>query len=386
MAKNHEHTNYGLPWLSNKAFSFDMLYDYYFKWALSIVFELLVFDGMPNTVNETFFKYCLYLQGKVTFFKDDNGDLLALNGNFSDVPDVYYMPTKMIITNPALNKSYTLLRDVECAVVYCTEVDKYDFVTSGGVYMLLHKTATMLADNDISINVAQKNTRLVNIISADDTNTKKSVDLIFKHMYKGEPYLAVQSNLVSSLQSVPITPSTNNSYIVQLVELHQYILSHFYEAIGLSTHDNMKKERLIVSEIEENPALEAMNIENILRTVTAGIEQVNSMFGTEITVKLNPHIQKATEQQEQQEELQDSQTETQTATAQSETQEIRKKFEDVLEFANYKSYQDYLQQQEKGTQKDMTINIEAEDDSEVSIEIETERSENSDSEDTENVE
>ncbi|MDE5771625.1 MAG: hypothetical protein K2I06_08390 [Ruminococcus sp.] len=254
--------------------------------------ELLIFEGLPDTVEPTFFKWCVYVNGKVTFFRDDNGTLLALNGVPSNEPDIYYIPTNILVTNPRLNKSYNLVRDVDCVEVYCTETDKYNFGYIGGVYQLLSKTATMLADNDISINVAQKNTRLINIIAADDQNTKNSVDIVFKKMYAGEPYAVVQSNLISDLKAVPLTATSTNSAIVQLVELHQYILSHFYEALGIQTHDNMKKERLITAELNEDPALVRMNIENIYTTVKSGIEKVNEMFGTNITVEINPLIVK----------------------------------------------------------------------------------------------
>lgn len=273
--------------------------------------ELLIFEGLPDTIEPTFFKWCLYVNGKVTFFKDDKGTLLALNGVPSDEPDIYYIPKNIIITNPRLNKSYNLVRDEECVEVYCTETDKYNFDYIGGVYQLLSKTATMLADNDISINVAQKNTRLINIIAADDQNTKNSVDIVFKKMYAGEPYAVVQSNLISDLKAVPLTAtSTTNSSIVQLVELHQYILSHFYEALGIQTHDNMKKERLITAELNEDPALVRMNIENIYTTVKSGIEKVNEMFGTNITVEINPLIVKNDmTQTEQQSDAEQSDTE-----------------------------------------------------------------------------
>lgn len=283
---------YSLPWCFEPYFDFDTLYRYYFNWELSIMNELLIFEGLPDTVEPTFFKWCLYVNGKVTFFRDDSGTLLALNGVLSNEPDLYYIPTNVIVTNPRLNKSYNLVRDEECVEIYCTETDKYNFGYIGGLYTLLAKTATMLADNDISINVAQKNTRLLNIIAADDQNTKNSVDTVFKKMYSGEPYAVVQSNLISDLKAVPLTTTSNNSYIVQLVELHQYILSHFYEALGIQTHDNMKKERLITAELNEDPALVRMNIENIYITVKSGIEKVNSMFGTNITVKINPLIVK----------------------------------------------------------------------------------------------
>ena len=245
---------------------------------------------MPDTVDVTFFKFCLYVNGRVTFFMDDSGDLLTLNGSAAAEPNVYYVPQNVIVNNPQLKKQYNLTLDKNCVMVYCTETDKYNFDICGGLYGLIHKTATMLADNDISINVAQRNTRLINIISADDQNTKNSIDIVFKRMYQGEPYAVVQSNLISDLKAIPLTPSANNSYIVQLVELHQYILSHFYEAVGLQTHDQIKKERLITAEINDNPALAQLNIANIYQTVRSGIEKVNAMFGTNITVKINPII------------------------------------------------------------------------------------------------
>ena len=281
---------YRFPWCFDPHFDFDTLYRYYFNWTLSIMNELLIFEGLPNTVESTFFKWCLYVNGKVTFFRDDYGTLLALNGVPSNEPDIYYIPKNIIVENPTFIKTYYLVRDEDCVVVYCTETDKYNFGKIGGVYQLLSKTATMLADNDISINVAQKNTRLINIIAADDQNTKNSVDIVFKKMYAGEPYAVVQSNLISDLKAVPLTATSTNSAIVQLVELHQYILSHFYEALGIQTHDNMKKERLITAELNEDPALVRMNIENIYTTVKSGIDKVNEMFGTNITVEINPLI------------------------------------------------------------------------------------------------
>lgn len=281
---------YRLPWDCVPHFDFDTLYRYYFNWTLSIMNELLIFEGLPDTIEPTFFKWCLYVTGKVTFFRDDDGTLLALNGVPSNEPDIYYIPTNILVTNPRLKKSYDLVRDEDCVEVYCTETDKYNFGYIGGVYQLLSKTATMLADNDISINVAQKNTRLINIIAADDQDTKNSVDIVFKKMYSGEPYAVVQSNLISDLKAIPLTATTSNSGIVQLVELHQYILSHFYEALGIQTHDNMKKERLITAELNEDTALVRMNIENIFTTIKSGIDKVNEMFGTNITVEINPLI------------------------------------------------------------------------------------------------
>ena len=272
---------------------FNSIYNYYLQHLLTLVYEVVQFEDLPETINETFFKYCIFAQGKVTCFQTDEADggqIVGLNGVYSDIPDIYYLPEHMLVTNPRLKKSYRLKRDEECAVIYCREVDKYTAGEFGGLFMLLRKTAVLLADNCISINVAQKNTRLLNLLGADDQQTKDSVDAVMAAMYAGRPYKAVQTSLISGLSSVPLQPSAQNRYLVDLIQVEQYILSHFYEAIGLSTHDQMKKERLVTSEINDNIDLSLFNIYNIIKSINNGLELFNRLFNRNCRAFLNPLI------------------------------------------------------------------------------------------------
>ena len=239
-----ESKGYPLPIFAPVSLSYDFLYRHYFNFILKDVFRIFLFDGLPETINERFFKYTLFLYGKVTFFRD--GDtLLALNGAPSGQLDVYYVPEEMIVSNPRLLKSYNLKRGVECEVVYCSDIDMYDQFEFGGLYTLVAKTATMLADGALSISVAQKNKRLINVLAAEDQNTKNSIDIVIRKQYAGEPYAVVMKSLIDNVQSVPIVEKGTNQDLMQLIEAQQYILSHFYESLGLQTHDQMKKERLI---------------------------------------------------------------------------------------------------------------------------------------------
>ena len=271
-------------------YNFDFLYNYYSTELSELVYSTVVFDNLPETISETFLKYCLFSLGKSVFFKNDD-KLLALNASPSNVPDVYYVPTDVIVSNRVIG-SRTLTRDKNCVVVYCTSMDRYarnGFF--GGLYGLISKTSTLLADNDLSINIAQKNTRLVNIMGTDDSTGKSTIDEIMRRMYAGEPYMCVQTRYTSTLQVVPVQPQSNNQHILQLIELHQYILAHFYEQIGLTTHDQIKKERLINAEVNDNTDMAAYNIHRIIKSIRDGIVAVNNMFGTDITVKLNPLLQ-----------------------------------------------------------------------------------------------
>ena len=305
-----ESKGYPLPIFNPVPLSYDFLYRHYFNFILKDIFRIFIFDGLPENINERFFKYTLFLYGKVTFFRD--GDtLLALNGAPSGQPDVYYVPEEMIVSNPRLLKSYNLKRGVDCEVVYCSDIDMYDQFELGGLYTLVAKTATMLADGDLSISVAQKNKRLINVLAAEDQNTKNSIDVVIKKQYAGEPYAVVMKSLIDNVQSVPIVEKGTNQDLMQLIEAQQYILSHFYESLGLQTHDQMKKERLITAEVNDNDNIAKLNIDDILASIQEGLDRVNAMFGTSISVKLNPVliVQPESEQEPESEPEQEPESE-----------------------------------------------------------------------------
>ena len=293
---------------------FDTLYRHYFDQLLYISMRLILLHDLPATIEETFLKYLILVNGKAVFFKlqEDigdgyqseviplhEGDLVCMNGNKAENQTFYYQNRRVLVANPALKKSYNLTPGVDCEIVYCTEPDKYKIFGRGGLFALIARTATILADNDISINCAQKNTRLCNVIGADDAQTANSVTVAIQAMYKGEPFVVAQKSLVSDLVGVPMTQRTSTSDIVQLIEMRQYIYSHFYESLGLQTHDNMKKERLITDEINDNEEISALNIDDILHTIQEGLDRVNALFGTEIRAELNPIVQRAHEEDNQ---------------------------------------------------------------------------------------
>lgn len=281
---------------SPEVLSVDNLYDMYFNDLLSCCMQVLIFDGLPDSIDPTWFKMCLLTAGRVAFFRDTKGDgeLRALDCAIAGEPNIYYMPREVLIVNPAFKGySYTLpIHSDQVAVVYCRECDRYQYArNTGGMYPLISSTAQLLADNTSSINVATKNMRLTNLIAADDSNTLTSIELTIKKMYAGDPAIVVQKNLIEKLEPIPLTDHTNTQQLIQLLQVRQYILSHFYEMIGLKTHDQMKKERLITAELDEGAEVALFNVSDMLASVTKGIEEVNRDFGTEITVRLHPLIE-----------------------------------------------------------------------------------------------
>ncbi len=298
-----------------KKLSFTKLYRYYFDFILRLLYRVILIKGVPKTVNETFLKMILFTQGKICFLEgqligENEKELLALNCSPAETPDVYYIPRNVLVVNPRLSKSYNLKRDEECVVVYLSETDKYNLSgINGGLYNLIEKTAVMLADNDISLNIAQKNTRLVNIIAADTQNTVDSIKATFAKMYEGDPDIVVKSSLVDKLQGVPIVQNTTNQNLIELLEVNQYVLAHFLEQIGICVHDQMKRERLITGEVNDNLSFAFLSVDDIITSLNEGFDAVNAKYGTELSAELNPII---LEQQEEAAPQEDAAPEDQT--------------------------------------------------------------------------
>lgn len=57
----------------------------------------------------------------------------------------------------------------------------------------------------------------------------------------------------------------------------------------------MKRERLVTAEVEQGAELPMFNIYDIFESIKDGVDRVNAMFGTEITVQINPLIVRAFE-------------------------------------------------------------------------------------------
>ena len=299
MARNINNSNSSLDFIFRvpKRLEFVKLYRYYFDFILRLLYKAIEIKNVPETINETFLKMILFTQGKICFLDgvqigETAAELLALNCSWAAEPNVYYIPRQVLVTNPRLKKSYTLTPGENCEVVYLSETDKYNMTEiNGGLYNLIERTATMLADNDISLNIAQKNTRLVNLIAADTQNTVDSITAVISKMYDGDPTIVVKSSLIDKLQGVPIMQNTSsNSHLIELIEVNQYVLAHFLEQIGICVHDQMKRERVITGELNDNLSFAFLSVDDIIDSLNAGFKKVNARWGTKLEAVLNPII------------------------------------------------------------------------------------------------
>lgn len=276
--------------LSTIDLDYGFLYQHFFAQLFRTALHIVEIRGAPESINYDFMMMCIILLGRAAYFKPEQ-DLVALNAAPAGKPDLYYIPDRILVTNPRFNRSYNLQPGVDCEIVYCTSMDPYYWGRgSGGMYSLISTTASLLADNFLSLNVAQKNLRLTTGFACDDENTYKSLNAAMQEAYDGKPFFIVQKSLVDQMEKLPVYADSSNQSLIQLLDVHKYILSEYYAAIGLQESQQLKKERLITAEVEDGAELPLFNIQDMIDSITAGIERVNLMFDTKMQVVVNPLI------------------------------------------------------------------------------------------------
>lgn len=282
-------------------------YRYYVGLLLNRVVNLFDWNNLPETVDKQYLCSLLFLTGKATFFKKD-GKLYIADCAVGGELNEYYYPKYAILANPVLG-SKNMKIGTDCIIVYTSTADKINTNVRVGdtgyaaicpTYGLITKTAELLADCMSSINIAQKNTRASFVITAPTDNVRVQMDMLLKRMYDGEPYTTVTDSAFADNRVTvsPLTTTVGNTTLRELRETQQYYLSQFYHAIGVDSNSNFKRERLTTAEIDSESEPLQINIIDMINSVKEGIEQVNKMFGTKITVELNAQWRQLTERQE----------------------------------------------------------------------------------------
>lgn len=239
--------------------------------------SMFKWSGLPDTIPEYILERFLQAHGDVCFYKH-NGSLYVFVGGVGDKPDVYYRPTRYIISNPALDLSVQPLIDKECVLMLN---DTYH----QGILPLCREHATAIVETELSMNIATINSRLIAAIAASDDKTRASAEKYLQDIADGKQGVIAETAFIEGLKVLPYTSGSNNT-IISLIELMQYQKASWYNDLGLSANYNMKREALNSSEtVIDNDILLPL-IDDMLKCRKAGAEKVNAMYGTDIRVEL----------------------------------------------------------------------------------------------------
>ena len=293
--------------------------------------QIFEYKGLPDSLPKRDLELYLQVNG-FAIIKEVNGKLYCFWGGLGGVPNAYYLPTKAIVANPYLKYNATLEIDKDCVVI------NNDILRKGlmGMYT---KYATLLADADISLQMSLINARVPFIITANTDNAKESAKTFIKDIKEGklgiigtEGYLEdIKKNIETNQYAV-----NESNTLKQLLETRQNIMSMWWNDLGLNADSNLK--RTYVNEVEASMGDSILFplVDEMLEQRRIGLEKVNKMFGTNITVDYSSAWKESMENKKREEDKQDAEIEEIMAKAKQESEnneetKVEEKTEEVVE-------------------------------------------------------
>ena len=246
------------------------------KYMLAKTLSMFEYENLPSTIPARELEKLLQSNGYAFITKAPDGELYAFTGGLGGEPDAYGNATQIVISNTALKYNATLNIKKDGVLFYNDDM-------AAGLLPFYEKQNTLLVENEINMVVWGYNSRTQKLISAPDDKSKESADLYVKKIIDGELTVIGENVLFDGVKVQPANNSSGNS-VSQMIEYHQYIKSCLFNEVGLPSNFNMKKERLISSEIDQAEDSLFPLVYNMMENRIAAVNLINEMFGTNIKV------------------------------------------------------------------------------------------------------
>ena len=232
-------------------------------------------QNLPDTLPMVELEKMLQIKGYAIIAKY-KGDVYAFNGGFAG-QDPYCRPTHVIVNNPALQMNETYKIDEDCIVIKNDDMKQ-------GLIKTYEFYGQHLIENQITMLMTDYNLRIPFTISSSDDQTTQSAKEYLNKIIDGSLGVIGEQKLFKALSITP-TNSKQTATFADLYGYQQFIIAQLNNTIGLATNNNMKRERLTTNEIEINKNASYPLVDNMLRNRQQAVEQINKMFGLDISVE-----------------------------------------------------------------------------------------------------
>ena len=268
---------------SGKLMPFDFAYcsdkakvfENYCKYTFTRTQSMFTYEGLPDTIPVQWLESYLQRNGSCCIAEHE-GKLYALLGNAGGELDEYYQPTLYTVANPALNLSKTFKIGEDC--VYCK--NDYDAI---GLVPLVSRYCGLMTENLLTVRISDINMRMMNLLSAPDDNTLQSTKQYLKDLEDGKLGVVGETPFFEGLK-LQSKGVGNGDYMIQFIELQQYLKGSMYNELGINANFNMKREALSGQEVALNDDALMPLIDDMLKQRRAMCDELNQMFGLNVSV------------------------------------------------------------------------------------------------------
>ena len=247
------------------------------NYMLAKTLSMFEYQGLPETIPQRELERLLQKNGYAFITKAPDGKLYAFSGSLGGTErDPYGQPTQITIANVALNFNKTLDLNKDGVLLRNDDLRI-------GVMPVFEKCNTLLVENDVNMVMWGFNSRIQKLITAPDDKSKESADLYMKKIIDGDLSI-IGDNAMFDGVKMQAPAASSGAGVQQMIEYQQYIKSEMFNEVGLSSNFNMKRERLISSEIDQAEDSLFPLVYNMMENRITAVNLINEMFGTDIKV------------------------------------------------------------------------------------------------------
>ena len=266
----------------------DSQYNHIFRSLVNITCDRIKFDNLPEEIDDAFLRYQLLLYGKVLFFKHKNTHHVFWYSG-TGIRNEYHIDKQFLVTNPWLDypQSFTQkFQDTNSVIIY-SDINAYIEDTDCGLFDYISSYADIISAIDRSIYILAKNSRLIAFLTGQTMSFVESAKIAIDRVFKGDEAFAImEESLLDSIKVNPIGEKTEYK-LSELIKTRQYYVSEFFQKIGISANQNMKKERLTDNESELISSVSSISFDYILHNINSCLKKVNKLFNLNITCSIN---------------------------------------------------------------------------------------------------
>lgn len=263
----------------------------YVSYMLNRVNHMFEYDGLPDNISRRSMEYQLMTHGVMVICKIEDNEILnpegvaplkggvyVLWGTPGGVMDLNNELTYVIVAHPRLKQSKQLKINEDCVLL------RNDTLCYG-LLPMFERYATMIVENDITLNMASMQSRMTAIMASGDDATKASAELFLNDVKNGK-FGVILDDGIDELFKLQVLPYSANSAhtITDLIELEQYLKASWFNELGLSANYNMKREAINSSEAQLGQDGLIPLVDDMLHSRQEAWDKANELFGTNVKV------------------------------------------------------------------------------------------------------
>ena len=263
-------------------------FDYWYFKLFNILLDIFEYENMPSGISQREIELNLMMTGHAVVLPKKDGTLFTpLTSLFGY--DEYYQPTTAVFANPVVTTAKEYKIGSDCEVIYNNKLKDslYYIHADSGLATFVSRYARQLADIESTINIYAVNSRLTSYPVTTDGSVTESLKAFFKNLVMGKRAIITDDTIIEKFRNVDINRAAIRDGVNEWLIARDKILEQFYRDLGVQMY-NPKKAQVTDDEVESNTQLLLISTDDMLRERKEGIDRVNNMFGTSISVKINP--------------------------------------------------------------------------------------------------